>query len=183
MFYDCFEDTKPNDAHYIMAEMEKLGFVKEIITQNIDNLHQKAGSKKVYEFHGRLNYFVCPKCHSYYKLEDIEINSEPPRCLSDTCRAVLKPDFIFFGEGIPEQAYLNSIRAARNADVLILIGTSGEIMPASSIPIMAKEKGCKIIEINPNKTSYTSTITDTLIQAKASEGLSLLLKEIKVIQQ
>jgi len=183
LFYDFFGTAQPNDAHYILAEMERLGLVKDIITQNIDNLHQKAGSKKVYEFHGRLNYFVCPKCHTYYKLEEIELNAKPPQCLSNTCRAVLKPDFIFFGEGIPEQAYINSMRAARNADVLILIGTSGEIMPASSIPIMAKQKGCKIIEINPNKTNYTSRITDTLIQAKASEGLSLLFKEIKVMQE
>lgn len=182
LFYDFFGAAKPNEAHYILAEMERLGLVKEIITQNIDNLHQKAGSKKVYEFHGRLNYFVCPQCQTYYKLEDIEITQDPPKCLSESCLAVLKPDFIFFGEGIPEQAYRNSIWAARNADVLIIIGTSGEIMPASSIPILAKQKGCKIIEINPNKTNYTSTITDAFIQAKASEGLSKLVQEIKAIQ-
>lgn len=179
LFYDFFGKAEPNLAHFKLADMERNGLLREIITQNIDNLHQAAGSKLVYEFHGRLNYFLCTKCNRYYKVSAIEIGNQPPFCLDKDCKSLLKPDFIFFGEGIPDNAYRASVNAANLADVFIIIGTSGEIMPASHLPILAKQNGCKIIEINPNFSSFTNSITDVFIQANASEGLSRLVEELE----
>jgi len=178
LFYDFFGMAKPNQAHFLLAEMGKRGLLKEIITQNIDNLHQEAGSAVVHEFHGRLNYFVCTVCNTYFFIDEIKIGKEPPRCLKPSCGGLLKPDFIFFGEGIPEQAYEASIKAAQRADVFLVIGTTGEIMPASSIPVLAKNSGCKIIEINPNPSSFTHTITDVYIQNTATEGLSKIVEQL-----
>jgi NAD-dependent deacetylase len=178
LFYDFFGKAEPNLAHIKLAELEQMGLLKEIITQNIDNLHQLAGSGLVHEFHGRSNYFVCSKCNEYYRVSDISIGDQAPVCLDSGCGSILKPDFIFFGEGIPDEAYQASLNAAKYAKVFIVIGTSGEIMPASSIPILARQNGCKIIEINPNISSFTNSITDVFIQANASEGLSRLLAKL-----
>ncbi len=178
LFYDFFGRAEPNLAHFKLTDLERKGLLKEIITQNIDNLHQAAGSTLVYEFHGRLNYFLCTKCNRYYKVSDIDIGNQPPLCLETNCKSLLKPDFVFFGEGIPDKAYQASVNAANLADVFIIIGTSGEIMPASSIPVLAKQNGCKIIEINPNISSFTHSIADVFIQANASEGLSRLVEEL-----
>ncbi|MCD6179887.1 MAG: NAD-dependent deacylase [Bacteroidales bacterium] len=178
LFYDFFGKAEPNLAHFKLVDLERKGLLKEIITQNIDNLHQAAGSTLVYEFHGRLNYFLCTKCNRYYKVSDIDIGNQPPLCLETNCKSLLKPDFVFFGEGIPDKAYRASVNAANLADVFIIIGTSGEIMPASSIPVLAKQNGCKIIEINPNISSFTHSIADVFIQANASEGLSRLVEEL-----
>lgn len=179
LFYDFFGKAEPNLAHFKLAELERKGLLKEIITQNIDNLHQAAGSTLVHEFHGRLNYFLCTECNRYYKVSDIDIDDQPPLCLAEGCQSLLKPDFIFFGEGIPDNAYRASVNAANLADVFIIIGTSGEIMPASSIPILAKQNGCKIIEINPSTSGFTNSITDVFIQANASEGLSRLVEKLE----
>lgn len=178
LFYDFFGIAKPNLAHYKLAEMEQNGFLKEIITQNIDNLHQEAGSRVVHEFHGRSNYFVCTKCNTYYNSSQLILDNKPPYCLDSSCRGLLKPDFIFFGEGIPEKAYRASLHAASNASVFILIGTSGDVVPASSIPVFAKQNGSAIIEINPNSSNFTNSITDVFIQENASEGLRQLVAKL-----
>jgi NAD-dependent deacetylase len=179
LFYDFFGEARPNSAHFALAEMERLGMLNEIITQNIDHLHQLAGSRRVHEFHGRSNYFVCTRCKRYYKSSEIILEEQPPRCLSTTCKSLLKPDFVFFGEGIPQPAYEASLLAVQNAKVLIIIGTSGEIMPASNLPNIAKQAGSAIIEINPNKSRFTLSISDVFIQAKASEGLNAVLEALK----
>lgn len=182
LFYDFFGQAKPNKAHFILAEMEQKGLLKEVITQNIDHLHQDAGSKLVHEFHGRSNYFVCIKCNTYYAVSDIRLTNQPPLCQKPTCKGLLKPDFVFFGEEIPKPAYDASLEAATRAQAFILIGTSGEIMPASSIPIIAKQKGCRMIEINPNTSRFTSTITDIHIPMTASKGLQLLMDEMRIFK-
>jgi NAD-dependent deacetylase len=145
-FYDFFGQAKPNAAHFALAEMGKMGLLHSIITQNIDNLHQNAGSKEVYEFHGNSRYLICTKCSKSYLVKNIDLSSLPPKC--ENCETVLKPNFDFFGESIPESAFTKSFAETKNADVFILIGTTGEIMPASLIPYEAKKNNKKIIEIN-----------------------------------
>ncbi len=176
IFYDFFGKAKPNDAHFRIAELEKKGMVKAIITQNIDNLHQEAGSKTVYEFHGNSKKIICTKCNTVYKSNEINLSVLPPKCSS--CDGLLKPDFIFFGEGIPEPAGSLSFNEADKADVFIIIGTTGEVMPASMIPQTAKQNGCSIIEVNPEKSLYTRKITDIFLQGKATEILNKLYKAI-----
>ncbi|MFX1312716.1 MAG: NAD-dependent protein deacylase [Promethearchaeota archaeon] len=171
IFYDFFGQATPNDAHYALAGMENKGYIKSIITQNIDNLHQKAGSKNVVEFHGTSRTLTCLKCNHNYKSSKF-ITKIPPLC--PNCDGVLKPDFVFFGEPIPQEIYNKSIEEASSADVFILIGTTGEIMPASTIPFIAKNNGAKFIEINIDKSKYTDSIVDIFLKGKASYILKKL---------
>jgi len=176
LFYDFMGNAVPNAAHIGLAEMERMGYLQAIITQNIDNLHQKAGNSVVWEFHGNSRDLVCIQCGKKHEVAKLDLNILPPKC--DDCGGILKPDFVFFGEGIPEPAMTNSFAEADKADVFILIGTTGEIMPASMIPFRAKEKGKKIIEINIAGSNYTS-IADVFLQGKATEMITELVKELK----
>jgi len=169
IFYDFFADAKPNEAHKMLAKLEDVGLLKSIITQNIDNLHQEAGSKTVFEFHGNSKKLKCLKCNELYGAEEFDFATIPPKCKNDN--KILKPDFIFFGEGIPHEAYSNSFAAAEKAEVCIIIGSTGEVMPASSVPRTAKQNGATIIEINPEETMFTNNVTDIYLKGKASEIL------------
>lgn len=169
IFYDFFGTARYNPAHQVLANWERKGILKALITQNIDNLHQEAGSHLVIEFHGNSQKLVCEHCQQIYLPKDIDLKILPPLCPND--RSVLKPDFVFFGEGIPEKAYQRSILEAKNADVVLIIGTTGEVMPAAMIPTEAKRFGATIIEINTEVSNYTNEITDVFLQGKASSIL------------
>ncbi len=173
IFYDFFGQAAPNAAHLGIAELERQGIVKAVITQNIDNLHQDAGSSAVYEYHGNSRDLVCLSCGWRTPASRLDLNLLPPLC--SQCSEVLKPDFIFFGEPIPEPARSQAFVEAENADVFILVGTTGEIMPASQIPRIAKRNGAKIIEINIDRTIYTEQITDIFLQDKATVAMTKLL--------
>jgi NAD-dependent deacetylase len=179
IFYDNLGAASPNDAHKILAQWEKDGLVKTIITQNIDNLHQSAGSKNVVCFHGSTDKFVCTICKTTYSLCEIKIDSEVPLCKK--CNSTLKPGFVFFGEPIPAEASANAFSDAKRTDVHIIIGTTGEVHPASLVPQYAKNAGAIIIEINPEKSSFTDTITDYFINLKAVDALTRLNNIIKKV--
>lgn len=176
IFYEFFGTAKPNPAHFALAELEEKGFLKTIITQNIDNLHQEAGNKTVYEFHGNSKRLICTKCSEISQFQESILTKLPPEC--SKCGGILKPDFIFFGEGIPEFAFENSFIQAKKSEILIIIGTTGEVYPASLIPVETKENGGKIIEINLQPSNYTNKITDIFLQGKAGEILPEILKNI-----
>lgn len=173
IFFSYFGVAKPNKAHQVLARMEKENMLNAVITMNIDNLHQEAGNTKVYEYHGNSKYMVCTNCDSRYNVSEIKLDVDYPKCLS--CSGLLKPDFIFFGEMIPQDAHLNSIEEAKNAEVFIVVGTTGEVIPASHIPFNAKQSGTKIIEINPASSIYTEQITDIYLKGNAGE----ILKKIE----
>ena len=172
IFYEYFGSAKPNPAHVALAELEKKANLQAIITQNIDNLHYEAGNKTVFEFHGNSKVLLCTKCAKKYKAEEINLDKLPPKC--EACKGLLKPDFIFFGEGIPQDAYKKSFAEADKADVFILIGVTGLVQPAASIPFKAKQNGAIIIEVNPVRTAYTEEITDIFLQGKAGEVMTKL---------
>lgn len=174
IFYDFFADAKPNPAHKVLARMESAGLLNSIVTQNIDNLHQEAGSINVHEFHGNSKRLKCLKCHKIYPADNINFKDIPPKCENDS--EILKPDFIFFGEGIPADAYSNSFADAEKAEVCLIIGSTGEVMPASYIPRTAKQNGATIIEINPEKSEFTNHVTDIYLKGKAGEILAQLEK-------
>ena len=174
IFYDFFAHARPNEAHRILARMENEGILQSIITQNIDNLHQEAGSKVVREFHGNSKKLKCLKCGKIYGAKEIDFKSMPPRCNYDN--EILKPDFIFFGEGIPHEAYSNSFTDAEKAEVCLVIGSTGEVVPASYIPRTAKQNRAIIIEINPEESMFTNQVTDIYLKGKAGEVLSELEK-------
>jgi NAD-dependent deacetylase len=171
VFYDYFNNSevKPNAGHKVLAKWEKEGRLDCVITQNIDDLHTVAGNSTVLEFHGNMSRFVCSKCGSKFPARSIEMTEEPPMC--PQCGGLLKPDFIFFGEGIPHEAYYGSIEAAEKCDAFIIIGTSGQVSPANMIPGIAKQHGAKIIEINMEPSTYTRRITDVYLQGKSGELL------------
>ena len=178
IFYDFFGTASPNPAHKALAELEHKGLLKCVVTQNIDNLHQEAGSKLVHEFHGTCGRMVCIKCRKVYKSSDISLQKLPPLC--PACMGLLKPDFIFFGENISPATYTASFEAAEQARVVIVIGTTGEVMPAGYIPLTAKKNGATIIEINTESSAFTSKVTDIFLQGKAGEIMEKLLKALSV---
>lgn len=171
IFYDFFGAAQPGKAHTAIADMEKLNLIKAVITQNIDNLHQLAGSTNVIEYHGTCSRMRCIKCAKTIDSKYVNLSKLPPHC---SCGGILKPDFVFFEEGIPEKAANEAYYNCMNADVMIIVGTTGEVMPAASLPVYAKSRGCKIIEINPGVSSFTKRITDIYIPEKAG----LVLPEI-----
>ena len=172
LFYDFFGKAKPNIGHRVIAKWENAGFVKTIVTQNIDNLHQEAGSQNVLEFHGTASKLLCTKCGKKISSSTAKLDILPPQC--DICKGILKPDFIFFGEGIPFDVHELSLAAARKCDVLLVIGTTGEVMPASMIPYTAKQNGAIIIEINPEESIFTHQLTEIHLKGKAGEILEKL---------
>ena len=172
IFYDFFANSRPNNAHLVLAGMEERGLLKSVITQNIDHLHQEAGSRVVREFHGNSKQLVCLKCGRKYPTGDFDMNVIPPLCPYD--QSILKPDFVFFGEGIPENAYSCSFDDSNKAEVCLVVGSTGEVYPAAYVPIMAKQHGATIIEINPERSSFTGDITDIYLNGRAGEVLMKL---------
>jgi NAD-dependent deacetylase len=176
IFYDFFGTAKPNKAHLLLARMEKEGLLGRTITQNIDNLHQEAGSVIISEFHGNSKNLICLQCHRVYRSRQISLGHVLPTCLE--CGGILKPDFVFFGEAIPQLPLAEAYEAATLSDVFLIIGTTGEVMPANQIPFMAKEYGATIIEVNPEPSNYTDKITDIFLQGKATEVMQMLEEEL-----
>ncbi|MCY3410761.1 MAG: NAD-dependent deacylase [Candidatus Heimdallarchaeota archaeon] len=193
IFLENFVNAHYNPAHFLLSHLEQNYGLSSVITQNIDNLHQEAGSKNVIEFHGNCYTAICTQCTTIVDLiqylnadmknykQDVVIKIKemelPLRC--KTCNAVLKPDIVFFGEGISEIVTYQSAKNIIECDLLIIIGTTGLIMPAAAFPYFAKEKGIPIIEINPERTPYTDQITDVFLQDKAGIVANRILESLK----
>jgi len=177
IFYDFFGKARPNAAHKAIAELEHRNIVKTVITQNIDNLHQEAGSKNVLEFHGTASRMICLDCRQTFAATSIDLNQLPPECPNCSVGR-LKPDFIFFGEGIPEPACSLSFKEAELSDVFIVVGTTGEVMPACMIPAAASQNGASIIEINTSPSRFTESVTDVFLQGTATSVMTKLLENI-----
>lgn len=176
IFFDSMGIAEPNKAHKVLADLEKKNIVKGIITQNIDGLHQAAGSKNVVEFHGTIHRLICTNCNLPYKTAETDLSQEVPKCPS--CGGVLKPDFVFYGEGINKRNYDKANEMALKADLVIVVGTAGQVMPACYLPFTSKRYGAKIIEINTLESAFTSQITDYYFPMKATEFFSELEKNL-----
>ena len=172
---ELLDQAKPNKAHLGMGELEKMGFLHYIITQNVDNLHQEGGATNVIEYHGNSSTLSCLWCGKSYRAEE-KRGEYPPRC---QCEKILKPDVVFFGEAIPTQALNKSFLLASSAEALIVAGTSAVVSPANTIPGITKQNGGKIIEINKERTHLTDTLSDVFIQGGAGEILETLVAEVK----
>jgi NAD-dependent deacetylase len=169
----------PNPAHYALAKMEQMGVLKCVITQNVDNLHQRAGSVEVVEFHGNLLRAACMKCKALEPIEDVEARlsegqEETPKCRQ--CDGLLKPDAVFFGEPIPSRALMMSDFQSKKCDVLLVVGTSLQVYPAAQIPVSVKTKQSPavVVEINREPSALHEQITDILILGSAGEILTKL---------
>jgi len=146
-----FKDAKPNKAHYALAELEKRGKLKAIVTQNIDGLHQAAGSKNVLELHGSVHRNYCLNCGKHFDLEYI-LNTETtiPKC--DECGGMVRPDVVLYEEGLDNDVIQKTVRYIRNADVLIVGGTSLVVYPAAGL--IRYFSGSKLVLINKSTTNY-----------------------------
>lgn len=172
---EVVRQARPNKAHFGLGELERMGILQGVITQNIDNLHQEGGSRNVIEYHGNASGLTCLKCGARFRAEE-KRDEMPPRC---RCRKILKPDVVFFGEAIPPEALSESYRLAAGAGVLMVVGTSALVSPANTLPSIAKSHGAKIIEINKERTHLTGTLTDLFLQGSAGEILASLVETVR----
>jgi len=167
-------NARPNPGHYAVAKLEEAGVVKAVVTQNVDGLHQRAGSKRVIELHGSLWRARCTKCGAVYRLEK-PVEEVPPRC--PRCGSLLRPDVVWFGEPLPQEAWEEAVRLMAASDVVIVVGTSGVVYPAAYLPKLAKESGAAVVEINVEESAITP-IADVFIGGKAGEVLPRLAEEV-----
>lgn len=169
---EVIDRARPNDGHKGLARLEGLGILKTVITQNIDGLHQMAGNSDVIEFHGTFAWQRCMQCEKRIETRKVDAAVLPPRCF---CGGLLRPDAVFFGEMIPPEALWRSQEAAGRCDVMLVVGTSAIVQPAASMPIVAKQAGAVVIEINPEPSPLTGAISDFLIQGKAGEVMNRIV--------
>ena len=177
-------NAKPNRAHLAIAELEKMNKLSSVITQNIDNLHQKAGNnpKKVHELHGNMQWFVCLDCNAHYPVEEmIQKHPSPdrfPEC--EKCQGILKPDVVFFGEMLPQDALMSAQRESEMCDLFIVIGSSLVVYPAAYMPMYAKRSGAKVVIINMGDTGQDD-IADVFINAPAGDTMSRIIEKLRLI--
>ena len=173
-FYKFYRDkmicttAKPNYAHIALAKLEEMGKLKAVVTQNIDGLHQMAGSKIVYELHGSVLRNYCMKCRKFYGLEAITESTGVPKC---TCGGVIKPDVVLYGEGLDDDTTKKAVRAIARADVLIIGGTSLNVYPAASF--IKYFQGSQIVLINKSETPF-----DTDANVIIRDPIGQVLKEV-----
>ena len=173
---DIVDKAKPNDAHKGLAKLEELGILKTVITQNVDGLHQMAGNTDVIEFHGNFAWQKCLICSKKTETYKISLDEIPPKC---SCGGILRPDCVFFGEMINPQHLLRSKKAAYECDIMLVVGTSALVQPAAYMPVIAKESGANIIEINPESTPLTGSISDYIIKGKAGKIMNEIVAEVE----
>ncbi len=179
IFYDHFGGALPNAAHKLLAYLEREGLLKCVITQNIDSLHQRAGSHVVHCFHGDSGTLVCLKCNRRFPAEESYLKEKIPSC--PHCGGMLKPDFVFFGENIPVKVSNMSFEAAEKADLVLVIGTTGEVYPAALIPQEAKKNGAFIVEINPEVSHFSTRVADVHIKASAVTAANRIAERLNMV--
>ncbi len=170
------ERVNPNEAHLALGELEKLGIIKMVITQNVDSLHQRGGSSNVVEFHGNFRRMHCDNCQKPFLRADISLERLPPLC---SCGGPIRPDVILFGEGIPAEAYSRAFDAAEKCDLMLVVGTSASVAPASQLPLIAKSRGAHVLEINPVASELSGQITELHIMEAAAVALSNIMKIVR----
>jgi NAD-dependent deacetylase len=169
---ELIDNARPNDGHKGLARLEQLGILKSVITQNIDGLHQMAGNTDVIEFHGTFAWQRCIKCDRRVETSKVDASELPPRC---ACSGILRPDAVFFGEMIPPIALWRSQEVASHCEVMLVVGTSAMVQPAASMPVIAKQSGAMVIEINPEPTALTGMISNYLIRGKAADVMNRIV--------
>ena len=163
----------PNPGHLAIAEMQDLGQTFTLVTQNVDGLHQRAGSRDVIELHGNIRRTRCSVEGD--EVEEYEDNGSPPVCPS--CGAPLRPDVVWFGEMLPPGAVDAASEAARGADLFLSVGTSSLVHPAAALPYEALESGATLVEINPGETPLTPHV-DYALRGRAGDVLPRLIREL-----
>ncbi len=174
--------AQPNPAHYAIAELDRLGKLDCVITQNVDNLHQRAGvpASKVFELHGNLLRVRCLGCGHYYPFEQVKVRldagEEVPDC--EVCHGILKPDSVFFGESLPAAVLEEASHRAMSCDLLIVIGSSLVVYPAAYMPMYADNAGARLVIINLSATPMDDRAA-VVVHAKAGETMPKIVALVK----
>lgn len=171
-------EAEPNTAHLALARLEQAGFVEAVVTQNIDLLHERAGSREVVEVHGSIRTSTCPGCGARYPLARVlELLGDhgAPRC--PACGGVLKPDVVFFGELLPEEAIDRAFELARRAALLLVVGSALEVYPVAGLPLETLDAGGDLAIVNLGPTPFDSRAT-IRIGGSAGEVLSAVAEEL-----
>src|ERR1700690_3846862 len=172
-------DAKPNQAHTALAQLEREGHIHSIVTQNIDLLHQKAGSINDIEMHGSLATFSCTQCFQQVQaipyLKPFVEKGETPRCPS--CGAVLKPNVILFGEQLPQKALFDAQRACRACDLMVVAGSSLEVLPVASLPMQALDSGAHLVILN-NSSTYLDVRADSVLKGDVADMLPAIAEQV-----
>lgn len=171
---EIVHDAKPNAGHLAIAEMQNLFEKVTVITQNVDNLHRRAGSNIVYELHGNIERNYCIKCKKYYN-ENFDLSGGAPKC---SCGGLIRPDVVWFGEYLPEDQFAAGEKASRTCDLFFIVGTTGIVYPAASMIYTAKNNGAYLIEVNIESTEVSS-YTNYSILGKSGNILPQVIAAIK----
>jgi len=177
--YPMLKEVKPNKAHLALAELETVGNLKTVITQNIDGLHQEAGSSSVIELHGTTRTIYCLNCSQEYSMDEVFSMLEvqiPPLC--SACKGKLRPAVVFFGESLDPQVLRLAFEEAENCDFLLAVGSSLVVHPAADIPRIAKQRGAALAIINKQETPL-DTIADYVINDEAGKILPQVVQSLK----
>jgi len=173
-------NAQPNAAHHAIAALERMGYVQAVITQNIDMLHSRAGSSLIYELHGHMRQATCIHCFTIYDGEDIMRtfleDNRVPHC--PKCRGVIKPNVILFGEQLPIRELQGAQDVTRRSDVMLIVGSSLEVAPASDIPVLASRTGARLIIINLDSTP-ADHMADVVIHGRAAEVLPEIVHQLE----
>ena len=175
-FRDAIDRARPNSGHYALAELEVAGLLKMTISQNVDDLHFKAGSSRVAEIHGNRTKLRCVQCESRWPRDEFEIDLYPPAC--PECGGLVKGDTVMFGEPIPPGVMEMCFTEVGRCDCMIVAGTSATVYPAAGFPIQVYDSGGTIIEANPNETPI-SDIADVVLRGPTGEALPAVVHRIK----
>lgn len=176
---DIVNKVQPNAGHIAIAALEKF-YEVTVVTQNIDNLHRRAGSTKIFELHGNIEKNYCINCHTIYNSPDLETATGTQKCKS--CGGLIRPDVVWFGEMLPQNEFSDGEKAAEWSDICFVVGTSAVVYPAAYIPISAKQGGSYIVEINIEPTEL-SRFADYSIFGKSGEILPKVLEEVKRLKK
>lgn len=168
-------EARPNSAHNVIAELQEY-FDVTVITQNIDNLHRRAGSKKIYELHGNIERNFCVNCKTFYN-EELDFSSGIPKC---KCGGLIRPDVVWFGEYLPEDQFIGGEKATTKCDVFFVVGTSAVVYPAAGLINIAESSNAVIVEINLDKTAL-SYLSDFSFYGKAGDILPGILNKYKTL--
>jgi NAD-dependent deacetylase len=172
----------PNPAHIALAQMELRGLLKGVITQNIDMLHTRAGSRILYELHGHLREATCIRCFNVYPAQPIIHrfldDGLVPRC--PACDGVLKPNIILYGEQLPMKDFMGAKNAARQSDLMLIVGSSLAVAPASDIPMLALKNQARLIVINFEPT-FVDPLADVVIHANAADILPQIMSRLEAL--
>jgi len=173
-------DSHPNPGHVAIAEFENYYDHVAVVTQNVDNLHGRAGSKKIFELHGNIERNFCVKCRTFYNSADYHFTDAAPKC--DKCGGLVRPDVVWFGEMLPQDVFSEAENTAAWSDICFVAGTSAVVYPAAYIPITARKNGAYIVEVNIERTELSASADLTLL-GKSGEILPAILDKVKEIKK